>query len=176
MPRHGTRESIMLLLMGICAVRGADEKTAEAKTVNPVDKNGTVKGKPGALSPAVAADIAALAREKASRTGAQRKLDSHIVLALKKSRGEPPFDQHPGLPVDLTIQPDGRVLVDMDATVTKELQAYITGAGGEIVSSFEKLRAIRALIPMTRMEALAERADVKFISPASQPVTNSVTH
>ena len=31
--------------------------------------------------------------EKEARTEAQKKLDSHIVLAIKKSRGEPPFDK-----------------------------------------------------------------------------------
>lgn len=126
------------------------------------------------LSPEVAAQMAALAKEKASRTAAQKKLDSHIVLAIKKSRKEAPFDKYPELPADLAVQPDGRVLVDMDATVTKELLAHVADLGGEVISSFPDMRAIRALVPLTRLEELAGRADMKFISPASLPMTNSV--
>lgn len=38
-------------------------------------------------------EISEIVKEKESRTAAQKKLDSHVVLALKKSRGEPPFDK-----------------------------------------------------------------------------------
>ena len=110
--------------------------------------------------------------EKASRTAAQMKLDSHIVLALKKIRGEPPFDKPNQLDPDLAIEADGRVLVDLNATVTKELLARIESEGGKVIHSFEAARAIRALVPLTRMEALASRADITFIAPAAQAITN----
>jgi hypothetical protein len=100
------------------------------------------------------------------------KLDSHIVLALKKSRGEPPFDKPTQLDPDLAIEPDGRVLVDLNATVSKELLARIETDGGKIINSFEATRAIRALVPLSRMEALASRADIQFIAPAAQATTN----
>ena len=100
------------------------------------------------------------------------KLDSHIVLALKKSRGEAPFDTPTQLDPDLAIEADGRVLVDLNATVTRELLAHIESEGGKVISSFEAARAIRALVPLTRMEALVLRADIKFIAPAAQPTTN----
>lgn len=111
--------------------------------------------------------------EKESRTAAQMKLDSHIVLALKKSRSEPPFDKATSLDPDLAIQADGRVLVDLRATVSKELLARIEAEGGKVINSFEAAQAIRALVPLSRVEALVSRADVHFISPAAQATTNS---
>ena len=118
------------------------------------------------------AENSEIVKEKESRTAAQKKLDSHIVLALKKSRGEPPFDKPTQLEPDLLIEADGRVLVDLNATVSKELLARIESDGGRVINSFEAARAIRALVPLARMEPLASRADVKFIAPAAQATTN----
>ena len=91
-----------------------------------------------------ASGIATLEQEKATRSAAQQKLDSNIVLALRQSRGEPPFDQPSALQPALTLRPDGRVLVDLDATVSAGLLAYIKHIGGEVINSFEATRAVRA--------------------------------
>lgn len=132
--------------------------------------------KPPAQNPAVRApaaeQIKALAEEKASRTPAQKKMDSRLVLALKKSRSEPPFDRHPDLPAGLDVRPDGRVLVDLDATVTPELLKAAALNGGEVVSHFPKMRAVRAFVPLAQTEVLAARDDVRSIAPAEQPVVN----
>jgi hypothetical protein len=124
------------------------------------------------LAVASATDITTPQKEKEWRTAAQAKLDSHIVLALKKSRGEPPFDKPTRLDPDLTIEPDGRVLVDLNATVSKELLARIESEGGKIINSFETVRAIRALVPLGRIEVLASRPDIQFIAPAVRATTN----
>lgn len=110
--------------------------------------------------------------EKESRTAAQKKLDSHLVLALKKSRGEPPLDKPTSLAPDLVIEADGRVQVDLTAKVSSELLQQITTSGGTVVSSFETMKAIRSKLPLGQVEAIAARADVTFISPAAQAVTN----
>lgn len=119
-----------------------------------------------------ASGVAEASQEKASRTAAQLKLDSHLVLALKKSRGEPPFDKPTMLDPDLAIAADGRVMVDLNATVSGPLLARIEGGGGTVINSFAEARAIRALVPLSRIEGLAADPDVVFISPAAQAVTN----
>lgn len=111
-------------------------------------------------------------KEKESRTAAQKKLDSHIVMALKKSRNEPPFDKPAAFDPDLKIEEDGRVLVDIQAAVSSALLEEITKGGGKVISHFEKFRAIRALVPLTQMETLALRADIQFIAPAAEATTN----
>lgn len=134
------------------------------------DTKAETPGQPQAGRPAGASEIV---NEKESRTAAQKKLDSHIVMALKKSRGEPPFDKPTALDPDLVIEADGRVLVDLNATVSRKLLEHIGKNGGRIINSFEASRAIRALVPLARMEALASRADIQFISPAAQATTNT---
>ncbi len=151
--------ALALPLWAACCALGC-----EAKKAPPSDQ-------PKADAPSTG--ISEIMKEKESRTAAQKKLDSHIVMALKKSRGEPPFDKPTSLDPDLVIQPDGRVLVDLNATVTGKLLDDIEKDGGKIINSFDASRAIRALVPLTRMEALASRADIQFISPAAQATTNS---
>jgi hypothetical protein len=143
----------------LCAVLSAAVARERTATVNPT-------------SSSTPAGIEAAQQEKAARTGAQKKLDSQIVLALKKSRGEPPFDKPTTLQPDLTIQPDGRVLVDLQATVSPALLQQIGSAGGEVVNSFEAARAVRARIPLQQLEAVAARPDVTFIAPAGEATTN----
>jgi hypothetical protein len=135
----------------------------DAKEAPQVDKPGARPPQAGNSNPM---------NEKESRTAAQMKLDSHIVLALKKSRGEPPYDKPTSLDPNLVIEADGRVLVDLNATVSNELLARIESDGGKVINSFEAARAIRALVPLQLMEALASRPDIKFIAPAAQATTN----
>jgi hypothetical protein len=124
--------------------------------------------------PLTASGIATLEQEKATRSAAQQKLDSNIVLALRQSRGEPPFDRTVALQPALPVRQDGCVLVDLDATVSPDLLVYIRSIGGEIINSFATARAVRAFIPLKQMETLAARADVKFISPAAVATTNPI--
>ena len=77
--------------------------------------------------------------------------------------------------IEVAIEDGGRVLVDLNAAVTGELVAHIGSAGGRVINSFEASRAIRALVPLAHIEALASRADVHFISPAAQATTNGGT-
>ena len=144
----------------VCVVLSAAFAQERAATVNP---SSTPDG----------AGIEAAQQEKAARTDAQKKLDSQIVLALKKQRGEPPFDKPTTLQPDLTIQPDGRVLVDLQATVSPALLEQIRTGGGEVINSFEAARSVRARIALSQMEAIAARPDVVFVSPAAGATTNN---
>ncbi len=103
----------------------------------------------------------------------QTKLDSHLVLALKQSRKEPPFDQPTKLDPDVVFEADGRVLVDLKATVSTALLARIEQLGGSVVNSFATAHAIRAHVPLNCLETLASRDDVLFIAPAAEATTNS---
>lgn len=115
----------------------------------------------------------ALVDEKEARTPVQRKLDSHLVLALKRSRHEAPFDRPNPPDPDLAFEADGSVWVDIDAVVTPGLLLQIEAAGGRVASSFPVARAIRARVPLARLETLAASAEVAFITPATQAAANA---
>jgi uncharacterized repeat protein (TIGR01451 family) len=117
--------------------------------------------------------ISLLAAEKDARTPAQLKMDSQLIYAMKQAGGQAIA---PGLPLlELTVHPDadGKVLVDLTAQVSPALLKAITQMGGTVKSSFEKYNAIRALIPLSQAEALAARADVKFVQGAIPAITHT---
>jgi len=119
--------------------------------------------------------IQALGNEKRSRTPAQQKMDSNMVLALKKNRGVLPaelqsLDLGMAKPAD-----DGRIEVDIRADVTDALLATIKSGGGEIINSHPKYNAIRTRITLEQAEALAALPAVKFIRPGEQFMTNKLT-
>lgn len=128
-------------------------------------------GSPG-ISQNALNEIGALLREKAGRTPAQQKMDSQLVHALKQNRGEAFAPGAPNVQMDVKIEADGRVLVDIDATVTSNLLATIQSGGGQVVNSFEQFRAIRALVTLTQLETLASSPNVTGIRRAAQGQTN----
>jgi len=105
-----------------------------------------------------------------------KKLDTQLVLALKKSRGEPPFDKPTSLEPNIPVKHNGRVLVDMQATVSTALLNRIVLVGGWVDNSSATATTLRAWVPFSQLEALAARADVKSISPARPTIKSGVKH
>jgi hypothetical protein len=103
-----------------------------------------------------------------------RKLDDQIVLALRQSRGEPPFDKPTSLEPNIPIKDAGRVLVDMEASVSKELLDQIAIVGGQVINGSATATTLRAMVPLLQLETLAGRADVKSISTARPTITSGI--
>jgi hypothetical protein len=101
-----------------------------------------------------------------------KKLDDQIVLALRQSRGQPPFDKPTSLVPDIPIKDAGRVLIEMEAAVSKDLLDQIAIAGGQVIKG--SATTLRAMVPLSQLENLAGRADVKSISPARLSITSEV--
>lgn len=102
---------------------------------------------------------------------ARAKLDGQLLLALRKARGEPPFDKPTSLQPDIPISQGDRVLVDIEGTISKALQDQVALAGGAFPDNAATNTMLRALVPLAQLEMLASRPDVKSISPAKLSVT-----
>ena len=101
------------------------------------------------------------------------KLDNHLVLVVKQSRGEPPFDK------PTTVQPDvykfgGRVLVEIEGSISRELSDQIASLGGQLVIGWGTATTFRAWVPFAQLETLAGRTDIRFISAARPTVTRRI--
>ncbi len=126
------------------------------------------------LAPSAAEQIAALITDKAARTPQQRKLDSQLVYAEKERRRQPiALGKATEMKIDLERRADGRILIDLDATVTPALLAEIARLGGTVVASTPGFHQVRAALPLQQIEALAARGDVRFIRRASKWTTNA---
>lgn len=99
------------------------------------------------------------------------KLDDQLLLALRKSRGEPPFDRPTTLEPQIPIKDGDRVLVDIEGSVSSALLNQVVVGGGALPDSSPSSTVLRAMVPVSQLETIAARADVKSISPAKLSVT-----
>jgi len=119
------------------------------------------------------AEIRALMAEKAERTDAQRRLDSQLLLELRRRRGHAVARAVPGLITGVETDPrDDSTLVDIKAEVTGDLLARIEAVGGKVLSQHREYELCRARVPLERLETLAAEPSVQYIRPAFQPITN----
>lgn len=125
----------------------------------------------GALSPQAAAQIQALLAEKASRTAAQKKIDSQLVYAAKMAAGQAIAQGVATLEVDIPMH-EGLAAVDVRGKVTPALEQAIRDAGGSVQRTFPKDSTIDALLPLSAIEKIAGREDVRFVSPQSRAQLN----
>lgn len=133
-----------------------------------------VAGETTPIGEHAARQMRALLDEKASRTHAQLKIDSALLLELKRRRRDPIFDALPTLQSRVEIEPDGAVLVDIQAKVSDGLLQRIEELGGTVLSAYPRYDAIRARIPMDVLEPLAAAPDVRTIWRADKPVLHAV--
>jgi len=106
---------------------------------------------------------------------ARAKLDGQLLLALRKSRGEPPFDQPTSLEPAIPVKDGDRMLVDIEGSVSKALLDQITLMGGALPDNAASTTTLRAMVPLSQLENLASRADVTSISPAKVSVTTRLS-
>lgn len=112
-------------------------------------------------------------QEKRSRTPAQQKIDSQLLYAIYRQRGEAAAKGVPAGESLVKFDEKGRAIVTIRARVTKSLLAKIKSVGGEVVSSSERYHDIKAYVPLEKLERLASLKDVVAIMPAEEAINNS---
>lgn len=112
--------------------------------------------------------IQALQQEKASWTPVQRKINSKLLLRMKKKLSRPIIAGVPEMRSSVTIDATGNTLVDIKADVSDGLRRRIQDLGGQLINSQARYGAIRALIPVAQLEVLAAETAVKSIRPADE--------
>ncbi len=120
------------------------------------------------LSANAAQQIQALINEKNSRTPAQRKISSQLLYQVKAARKQSIANGVQTLKLGVEVDAKGLAKVDIKARVTKELLARIEALGGEILYSSTRYNAVRARLPLDKLETLAAHTDVKSIRPADR--------
>jgi hypothetical protein len=72
---------------------------------------------------------------------------------------------------EIPIKDGDRVLVDIEGSISKALIDQVTLGGGALPDNSSSGTLLRAMVPLSQLEALATRSDVKSISPAKLSVT-----
>ena len=120
------------------------------------------------MSATASRQIQVLLDEKASRTPAQRKISSDLLLNMRAERGRSIRNAVPELRTSVQVDENETTLVDIKANVTQDLLRKIKEVGGTVVNSFPQHQAIRARIPIQRLESIAESPDVRSIRSADE--------
>ena len=129
---------------------------------------------PAALTNTLA-QIAALQAEASALSPTQKKIATPLRDALREFRGAAPRAYAPRVHSNLKLRSGGMVLVDIRATVSTNVLAYLQAQGAKVVSSFPQYHTIRADIPIGAIESIAAHGDIKFVRPAEIPVANAGT-
>lgn len=125
------------------------------------------------ISPEAMKQIAALDREKESRTPAQRKIDSRLLYQVKMERRQAIAEGVPTLDTGLKVDDYGFIEVDISAKVNEKLLTVLRGMSAEIIFSAPQYHSITARMPISEVENLAARADVIFIMPKQEAMTSA---
>ena len=128
------------------------------------------------LSPQAVAQIQALLEEKAARTPVQQRIDSQLLAAARMTRGRPVargISRLESVWGRVRRLPGERALVDIRADVDDALLARLAGLGARVESSFPGYRAVRAEVPLRRVEEVAALPGVSFVEPAAEATTNT---
>jgi hypothetical protein len=119
--------------------------------------------------------IAAVVAEKRARTPAERKLDTALLYAYRRSRSEVMVAGLPPLTrvADRANVQSGMVVVDVQAEVTEDLRQAVADLGGSVVSAYPAFRSLRARVPVHRLVELAERPEIRSIGPEEGFMVNT---
>ncbi|MGC2321395.1 MAG: S8 family serine peptidase, partial [Terriglobales bacterium] len=161
-----TRESVTDLQFHKFEPKVAPDRAAPADT----NQGQTVSG----ISVNAARQMQALQQEKASRTPAQRKIDSNILYTIRMLAGQPAAPGVDFLYTGVDLDAQDNVVVDMVANVTERLLQQLTAAGALVLYKNASLRSIRAIIPPAQIEAIAASPDVIFIWPKQGSMTRKI--
>jgi hypothetical protein len=127
------------------------------------------------ISPQAQAQIAALLGEKASRTPAQRKINSQILFAQRMARRQMIASGVRTLAVDLPMSDGNRVVLDVRATVTPGLLNRIRARGIQIISESATHGVMRLEASLDQVDMLAALPEVQHVGPKQEAVTSRMS-
>jgi hypothetical protein len=121
------------------------------------------RDKPGAIAASALEQIAQLQADKATWTPAERKLDSGLLFAVKRTRGDAFLQQLPDLRTgDNITAADGLIDVEIRGTIGPSLKSAVA-QGGRVISSHPEKSRMYARVPLASLLTLAECDDVTRI-------------
>src|SRR5262245_26380009 len=126
------------------------------------------------ISPQALAQIEALIREKDSRTGAQQKMDSQLIYALKMRRGAMIAEGVRTLETNIPYNNQGKMTLDLKAKVSDALLIQLQSYGADIVNSVPEHDSVRIQGAMNQIEAIAALPDVIYIQSKQEAMTSRV--
>jgi subtilisin-like proprotein convertase family protein len=151
---------------------GATALIAVLGLVTPAAANAETTLSPGEFSANTVQQITALQAIKKSETAGESKVDSQLVVQQKLNAQRLSASALPALQNGAKVSTTGTVLVDIRAgKVSQDLLGSLTKAGAGIRAVSEKTGSIRAELPLSAVNEIAQRSDVRKVSTADGAMT-----
>jgi hypothetical protein len=119
-------------------------------------------------------EIRRIEADRSRRTDVEKKMSSQLLDALSERRNGAVISTMPRLRAQPIEAAAGKTLVDIDANVDDALLNAIRQAGGSIVNAHPEDHAIRAYVPLDRIESIAGNSRVNFIAPADKAIPQAI--
>jgi len=126
-------------------------------------------GSPSAAALQQIADIEAL---KQGFSDAEKKMPSNLVLVRRHALGHL-AGQFARLVNRKRVDSRQMIQVDIKGEVTESLLRRIASIGGTVDNQVAAYRHVRATVPVTMVESIAQLPEVTAVREADQPVTNA---
>lgn len=120
------------------------------------------------LQPKTLVQIQALLNEKRSRTGAERKIKSDLLQAVREKQNIVMAQGVQLKKANVNADAFGNLKVDINGDITDELLAKIQNLGGKIIYPSAEYHTVRAMINLSSVKAIAGFSEVNFIQPAAE--------
>src|SRR5262249_8459182 len=98
----------------------------------------------------------------------QRKIDSNLIYASRQVIGLPSAPGVTVLQTFIEVGPRNETVVDITGDIGSSLIARLRELGGSVVDSRPNYRSLRAIVPLSSLEALAAHPGVIFIQPKQE--------
>jgi hypothetical protein len=115
------------------------------------------------ISDSAAAQIADILNTKMQFTAVQQKIDSALVFAAMKARGELGAQPLTASLASADTDANGAVVVDITGAAS-EIETQVNAVGGQVIASSPEFGSVRASVPLLNLEELAASAAVTSIS------------
>ncbi len=120
---------------------------------------------PGRVTTSAAAQIARLELDKSTWSEAEKKLDSELLFAIRRQRGDALFAELPDLRTGKELAGRAVVEVEISGRVDPPLEVAVAQVG-TVLASHPERSVLRARLPLGQVLALARRSDVRRIRRA----------
>ena len=154
-------------------VRGSWTVAAGAAACALVCATGSAAAAQPALNAKAAKQIAALQEIKRSLTPAERKLDSRLVVTLRRRAGKAAMRAVPRLKTGVDVSSADRTEVDVNVdAVTGDLLERLERAGVQVRSVSKAEASLRAAFPWVRSRPSPRWGDVRAVAVATEAMTH----
>jgi subtilisin family serine protease len=130
----------------------------------------------GTLTNSTVEQLNAIDAAKQTRTPAQKKISAQLLNVIKLNAGAPQVAGAGHLnasPLTSVQRHEDKVDVKIQGNISNAFQSFIEAQGGQITAKLPEQKVMTAKVPISKIEMIASRPEVKAVTASQRPMRNS---